>query len=92
MFATTTAAQTGWSADAGLVPMRLSKVHQKKSSSAGAALPGASWSQALAFAGQQQEDERARLDALMRSYRRGMVRKAQALKVAVERGLQPPLN
>jgi hypothetical protein len=38
------------------------------------------------------EDERARLDALMRSYRRGMVRKAQALKVAVERGLQPPLN
>lgn len=38
------------------------------------------------------EDERARLDALMRSYRRGMARKAQALKVAVERGLQPPLS
>ncbi|MBI3971437.1 MAG: hypothetical protein HY332_09120 [Chloroflexi bacterium] len=35
---------------------------------------------------------RARLDALMDTYRRGMVRKAQALKVAVERGLQPPLN
>ena len=36
--------------------------------------------------------ERVRLDALMRSYRQGMVRKAQALKVAVDRGLQPPLN
>jgi hypothetical protein len=33
-----------------------------------------------------------RLDVLMRSYRQGMVRKAQALKVAVDRGLQPPLN
>lgn len=33
-----------------------------------------------------------RLDLLMRQYRRGMVRKAQALKVAVERGLQPPLQ
>jgi hypothetical protein len=38
------------------------------------------------------DDERGRLDALMRSYRQGMVRKAQALKVAVERGLQPPLS
>lgn len=36
--------------------------------------------------------ERARLDELMRIYRRGLVRKAQALKVAVERGLRPPLN
>jgi hypothetical protein len=35
---------------------------------------------------------RSRLDVLMRAYRQGMVRKAQALKVAVERGLQPPLN
>jgi hypothetical protein len=36
--------------------------------------------------------ERARLDELMQTYRRGLVRKAQALKVAVERGLRPPLN
>ncbi|MBX0326621.1 hypothetical protein K2Z83_02855 [Oscillochloris sp. ZM17-4] len=35
---------------------------------------------------------RQRLDLLMRQYRSGMVRKAQALKVAVERGLQPPLH
>jgi hypothetical protein len=31
--------------------------------------------------------DRARLDALMATYRRGMVRKAQAVKVAVDRGL-----
>ena len=36
--------------------------------------------------------ERARLAALMESYRRGMVRKAQALQVAVARGLRPPLD
>ena len=36
--------------------------------------------------------ERARLAALMESYRRGMVRKAQALQVAVTRGLRPPLD
>ena len=35
---------------------------------------------------------RARLDALMDSYRRGLVRKAKALQVAVARGLQPPLD
>lgn len=34
----------------------------------------------------------ARLDELLHIYRRGMVRKAQALKVAVERGLQPSLG
>jgi hypothetical protein len=38
------------------------------------------------------DDERGRLDTLMRSYRHEMVRKAQALKVAVDRGLQPPLS
>jgi hypothetical protein len=32
-----------------------------------------------------------RLDELMALYRRGMVRKAQALKVAVSRGLLPPV-
>ena len=32
---------------------------------------------------------RHRLDELMDIYRRGMVQKAQALKVAVDRGLQP---
>lgn len=42
--------------------------------------------------GTLREDERVRLDTLMRSYRQGMVRKAQALNVAVERGLQPPLS
>lgn len=36
--------------------------------------------------------ERVRLDALMAIYRRGMARKAQAVKVAVDRGLQPPLG
>lgn len=34
----------------------------------------------------------ARLDELMGVYRRGMVQKAHALKVAVARGLQPPLG
>ena len=36
--------------------------------------------------------DRPALDALMGTYRRGLVRKAQALKVAVERGLRPPLS
>jgi hypothetical protein len=36
--------------------------------------------------------ERGRLDELMRSYRAGLVRKAQALKVAVGRGLRPRLS
>ncbi len=35
--------------------------------------------------------EQNRLDELMRLYRRGLVRKAQAFSVAVERGLRPPL-
>lgn len=36
------------------------------------------------------EDERAQLDALMQGYRRDLVRKAQAVQVAIERGLLPP--
>ena len=36
--------------------------------------------------------DEVRLDELMRIYRHGLVRKAQALKVAVDRGLKPPLN
>lgn len=36
------------------------------------------------------EEEHSQLDELMQIYRRGLVRKAQALKVAVERGLRPP--
>lgn len=36
--------------------------------------------------------ERPVLNALMGAYRRGLVRKAQALKVAVMRGLRPPLS
>jgi hypothetical protein len=42
--------------------------------------------------GQLDEAARRRLDELMHSYRAGLVRKAQAMKVAVERGLRPPLN
>ena len=38
------------------------------------------------------EVERTRLDDLMQIYRCGLVRKAHALKVAVERGLRAPLN
>lgn len=36
--------------------------------------------------------ERAALNELMQIYRRGLVRKAQAIKEAVLRGLQPPPN
>ncbi|HBI44388.1 MAG TPA: hypothetical protein DDY78_16275 [Planctomycetales bacterium] len=36
--------------------------------------------------------ERRRLDDLMRTYRGGLVRKAQALKVAVSRGLRPSFS
>lgn len=35
---------------------------------------------------------RIRLDQLMQIYRRGMVRKSEALKVAVQRRLRPPLG
>ena len=38
------------------------------------------------------DGDRARLDELLSEYRRGLVRKAKALKVAVERGLQAPLD
>ena len=45
----------------------------------------------------QREDELTPLDSqelqfLMKLYRRGLLRKAKALKVAVERGLVPPLS
>ncbi|KAF3886239.1 MULTISPECIES: hypothetical protein [Nostocales] len=42
--------------------------------------------------GQLNELDVSQLDELMQIYRRGLVRKAKALKVAVERGLKPPLN
>ncbi len=42
--------------------------------------------------GQLRAQERRRLDELMRLYRRGLVRKARALKTAVERGLRPRLG
>src|SRR5262249_27507642 len=42
--------------------------------------------------GQLQGAERERLDTLLRIYRRGLVRKANALKVAVARGLRPRLD
>lgn len=38
------------------------------------------------------EAERGRLDERMRQYRRGLVRKAQALRAAVARGLRPALS
>jgi len=38
------------------------------------------------------DDDRSQLALLMEAYRRGMVQKAQALKVAVERGLRPSLT
>lgn len=37
-------------------------------------------------------DDRGQLESLLGIYRRGMIRKAQALKVAVDRGLKPPLS
>lgn len=37
-------------------------------------------------------DESEQLDELMRIYRLGMVRKAQAWRAAVQRGLRPALN
>lgn len=36
-------------------------------------------------------EERLRLDELMRAYERGLLRKSQALRAAVERGLREPL-
>lgn len=36
--------------------------------------------------------ERRQLDELMRTYRAGLLRKAQALKLAVHRGLRPRLS
>ena len=36
--------------------------------------------------------DRSRLDELMGNYRRGMIRKAEALRIAVSRGLRPPLG
>ena len=42
--------------------------------------------------GQLNEIENSQLDELMQVYRRGLVRKAKALKVAVERGLIPTIH
>lgn len=42
--------------------------------------------------GELSQADRIRLDALMQIYRGGMLRKAEALKVAVLRGLRPPLD
>lgn len=42
--------------------------------------------------GQLNDAEVKRLDDLMEVYRRGLVRKARAMKVAVKRGLKPALN
>jgi hypothetical protein len=42
--------------------------------------------------GQLDNTDHARLDALMQMYRRGLVRKAQAWKVAVARGLRAMLT
>jgi len=37
-------------------------------------------------------ERRRQLSKLMRIYERGLIRKAQALRVAVERGLREPLS
>ena len=37
------------------------------------------------------QQERSQLDQLMRLYEHGLLRKSQALRVAVQRGLRPPL-
>jgi hypothetical protein len=42
--------------------------------------------------GQLDNEETNQLDELMQVYRSGLVRKARALKVAVERGLRLALN
>lgn len=42
--------------------------------------------------GQLTEAEERHLDELMQIYRRGLIRKAQALQIAVKRGLRPPLG
>jgi hypothetical protein len=42
--------------------------------------------------GQLDSFNRTRLDSLMDTYRRGIVRKAEALRVAVQRGLRPALS
>ncbi len=42
--------------------------------------------------GQLDNTDRARLDTLIQTYRRGLVRKAQAWKVAVARGLRTALT
>jgi hypothetical protein len=47
---------------------------------------------ALQREGQLTAANRERLEMLMTVYRRGLVRKAEALKVAVERGLRAPLD
>lgn len=47
---------------------------------------------ALNREGALEASQQMRLDQLMQVYRHGLVRKAQALQVAVERGLLPPLN
>jgi hypothetical protein len=51
-------------------------------------------SELLALQRESEIDEagRKRLDELMEFYGRSMVRKAEALRVAVERGLIPPLS
>src|SRR5262245_6048482 len=42
--------------------------------------------------GQLDEADHQRLDELMKIYRVSLLRKAQALKLAVEQGLRPPLD
>ncbi|MEC4985134.1 MAG: hypothetical protein SAK42_13630 [Oscillatoria sp. PMC 1076.18] len=42
--------------------------------------------------GQLSSKEKQQLNELMQIYRQGLVRKARAIKVAVERGLKPALN
>lgn len=42
--------------------------------------------------GSLNDDSRRRLDELLHSYRRNMVRKSEALRIAVQRGIRAPLD
>ena len=60
-------------------------------------LKGAEQAHLSSLLTKQREDRLSELEAgeltrLMNAYRRGLLRKAEAHKVAVERGLIPPLN
>jgi RNase P/RNase MRP subunit POP5 len=75
--------------------MDLSKrIHQQETVIEGITLDGEELSRLLlqSCEGYLGDNGRASLDALMQTYRRGLVRKSQAWKVAVARGLRAALT